>query len=154
MDNLGKIVMKTFHVLLGAAIVILFTQCDALKAIPTNTSGGLFSLNGSWQLTTTSDNNAMQGTIVQVIPGFSDGTARTLNNNTYCFREKDIAWRSIKSTGAGTFTVETLVSACNGTVLYKPGTLTVLTNDEVRITGSNATSNELIQTWKRVPNVQ
>jgi hypothetical protein len=154
MNNLGKIVMKPFQFLLGAAIVILFTQCETLKGIPTNTSGGLFSLNGSWQLTTTSDNNAMQGTVVQVIPGFSEGTARTLNNNTYCLREKDVAWRGIKSAGSGTFTVEALVSACNGTVLYKPATLTVLTNDEVRITGSNATSTELVQTWKRVPNVQ
>ena len=146
--------MKRYLFLVSAAIVTLFTQCETLKGIPTNTSGGLFSLNGSWQLATTSDNGAMQGTVVQVIPGFSDGTARTLNNNTYCFREKDVAWRGIKSVGSGTFTIETLVSACNGSVLYKPATLTVLTNDEVRITGSNATSAELIQTWRRVPNVQ
>lgn len=138
--------------LLGVAIVTIFTQCDTLKSIPTNTSGGLFSLNGNWQLITTSDNKAMEGTVVQVVPGFANGTARTLNNNTYCLREKDVAWRTIKSVGSGTFTIETLVNACEGNPLYKPATLTVLTNEEIRITGSNAASAELVQTWRRVAN--
>ncbi len=142
--------MKQALVLLGAAIVTLFAQCETLKSIPTNTSGGLFSLNGNWQLATTSDNAALEGTVVQVVPGFAEGTARTLANNTYCAREKDALWRGIKSAGSATFTVETLVSACNGTTLYKPATLTVLTNDEIRIKSSTATSAELIQTWRRV----
>ncbi len=143
--------MKRFMVILSAAIVTIFTQCDTLKSIPTNTSGGLFSLNGNWRLASTSDNKAMEGTVVQVVPGFSNGTARTLNNNTYCLREKDVLWRSIKNTGSGTFTIETLVNACEGATLYKPATLTVLTTDEIRITGSTASSAELVQTWQRVP---
>ncbi|HEY0058245.1 MAG TPA: hypothetical protein VGB56_03860 [Flavisolibacter sp.] len=141
--------MKKRIVVVAAAIVTLFTQCDTLKNLPTNTSGGLFSLNGNWQLVTTSDNRAMEGTVVQVLPGIGDGTARSLNNNTYCAREKDALWRGLKSTGSGTFSAQVLVGACDGNVLYKPATITVLTNDEIRITGSSAVSAELIQTWRR-----
>lgn len=144
--------MKPTLLLLSVAIVTIFTQCDTLKNLPTNTSGGLFSLNGNWQLTTTSDGSALQGTIVQVVPGISEATARTLNNNTYCLRDKDIVWRSLKSTGSGVFTIENLVNACNGTVLYKPATITILSNDEISIKGSTASSAELMQTWRRVAN--
>ncbi len=142
--------MKQTLLLLSAAIVTIFTQCDTLKNLPTNTSGGLFSLNGNWQLASTTDGNAMQGTVVQIVPGFSEATARTLNNNTYCLRDKDVVWRSLKSSGSGVFTIDNLVSACNGTVLYKPATITVLTNDEITIKGSTASSAELVQTWRRV----
>ncbi len=142
--------MKQTLLLLSAAIVTIFTQCDTLKNLPTNTSGGLFSLNGNWQLASTTDGNAMQGTVVQIVPGFSEATARTLNNNTYCLRDKDVVWRSLKSSGSGVFTIDNLVSACNGTVLYKPATITVLTNDEITIKGSTASSAELAQTWRRV----
>jgi hypothetical protein len=142
--------MKQTLLLLSAAIVTIFTQCDTLKNLPTNTSGGLFSLNGNWQLASTTDGNAMQGTVVQIVPGFSEATAKTLNNNTYCLRDKDVVWRSLKSSGSGVFTIDNLVSACNGTVLYKPATITVLTNDEITIKGSTASSAELVQTWRRV----
>lgn len=144
--------MKRTLFLLSAAIVTIFTQCDTLKNLPTNTSGGLFSLNGSWQLATTTDGNAMQGTVVQVIPGFSDASSKTLSNNTYCLRVNDVMWRSVKNTGSGVFTLENLVNACDGNVLYKAATLTVLSNDEITIKGSSKTSAELVQTWKRVPN--
>lgn len=144
--------MKHKALVIAIAILTIFTQCDTLKSIPTNTSGGLFSLNGSWQLVSTTDNRAMEGTVVQVVPGVADGTVRTLSNNTYCLRERDQAWRNIKAGDAGVFSIDMLVNACNGTPLYKLATVTVLTNEEIRIKGSTATSAELIQTWKRVPN--
>lgn len=144
--------MKPKALAIAVAIVTLFTQCDTLKNLPTNTSGGLFSLNGNWQLVTTTDNRAMEGTVVQVVPGVADGTARTLSNNTYCLRERDQAWRNIKSNDAGVFAIEMLVNACTGSALYKPATVTVLTNDEIRVKGSTASSAELVQTWKRVAN--
>ena len=144
--------MKLKALVIAVAIVTLFTQCDTLKNIPTNTSGGLFSLNGNWQLVNTTDNKAMEGTVVQVVPGVADGVAKTLSNNTYCLRERDQAWRNIKSGDAGVFAIDILVNACSGTTLYKPATVTVLTNEEIRIKGSTANSAELIQTWKRVPN--
>jgi hypothetical protein len=146
--------MKRILFVLGVAIVTFFTQCDTIKNIPTNTSGGLFSLNGNWQLTSSSDNRAMEGSVVNVVPGFTDATIRTLNNNTYCIRERDVFWRGIKSGDAGMFSVESLVNACNGTTVYKQGTLTVLNNDEIRITTMSANNAELIQTWKRAANPQ
>ena len=45
-----------------AAAVTLFSACDTIKNLPTNTSGGLFSLNGNWKLASTTDNNAQVGT--------------------------------------------------------------------------------------------
>jgi hypothetical protein len=142
-------IMKRVYILC-AAILTLFTQCDTLKSLPTNTSGGLFSLNGTWQLTTTNESRALEGTTVAVVPGVAEGTVRTLANNTYCLRERDIFWRAIKTGQSGTFSVETLSNACSGSTSYRPATITVLTGDEIRLTGSTVTGTELIQTWKRV----
>lgn len=146
--------MKRSLLALGLAIVTIFTQCDTIKNLPTNTSGGLFSLNGNWQLTTTNDNRALEGTVITVVPGFSDASVKTISNNTYCVRERDVLWKGIKSLQGGTFSTEALVNACQGSTLYKPATITVLTNDEIRLTGHTAASTELIQTWKRVSGTQ
>lgn len=140
--------MKRILFLLSAAIVTIFTQCESLRNIPTNTSGGLFSLNGSWQLFTSSDNRAMEGTIVSVVPGFNEATVRTLNNNTYCVRERDAMWRNIRAGEAETFSIDLLVTNCTGT-LYKPATITVINSNEIRVTGHTAMSTELVQTWRR-----
>jgi hypothetical protein len=142
--------MKRSLLVLGLAIVTIFTQCDTLKNLPTNTSGGLFSLNGNWQLTTSNDNRALEGTVITVVPGFADATIKTISNNTYCARERDVLWKGIKSLQGGTFSTENLANACQGAPLYKPATITVLTTDEIRLTGHTAASTELIQTWKRV----
>ncbi|MDQ3551662.1 MAG: hypothetical protein M3413_09050 [Bacteroidota bacterium] len=146
--------MRLYFYLLAALVVFVFTQCNTIKSIPTNTSGGLFSLNGNWQLITSSENRAMEGTIVTVVPGVDNATVRTLNNNTYCVRERDVLWRSIKPMESETFTIDNLINACQGNVIYRPATLTVLTNDEVRVTGTNTYSTELIQTWRRVASPQ
>lgn len=143
--------MKRILFLLSAAIVTIFTQCESLSKIPTNTSGGLFSLNGNWQLFTSSDNRAMEGTIVTVVPGFTEATVRTLNNNTYCMRERDAMWRNITAGEAETFSIDLLVTNCAGT-LYKPATITVINNNEIRIDGHTAMSTELVQTWRRSAN--
>src|SRR4028118_2196879 len=123
--------MKRYLLVLGAAIVTLFTQCETIKNLPTNTSGGLFSLNGNWQLASSSDNRSLEGTVVTVVPGFSEATARTLKNNNYCLRDRDVVWRGRKSGDAGVVAVESLVNACSGATVYKQGTITVLTNDEI-----------------------
>jgi hypothetical protein len=136
------------------AIVTIFAQCDTLKGLPTNTSGGLFSLNGNWQLTSSGDNRALEGTVVTVVPGIADATVKSISNNTYCIRERDVLWKGIKSLQGGTFSTDNLVNACRDSVLYKPATITVLTSDEIRLTGHTATSTELIQTWKRVSTEQ
>jgi hypothetical protein len=142
--------MKPVFLVLGLAIVTIFIQCETLKGLPTNTSGGLFSLNGSWQLTSTNDNRAMEGTVVTVVPGFADASVKTISNNTYCVRERDVVWKGLKSLQGGAFSTENLVNACSGSVLYQAANITVLSNDEIRLTGHNASGAELIQTWKRV----
>ncbi len=144
--------MKRYILFFSIAIVTIFTQCDTLKNLPTNTSGGVFSLNGSWQLATSNDNRAMEGTIVSVVPGVADATVRTLANNTYCARDRDVLWRNLKNLQGGSFSLDNLVSACTGNPVYQQGTLTVLTNDEIRITSRTNSGAELIQTWRRVPN--
>lgn len=144
--------MKRYLLFLCAAIVTFFTQCDTLKNLPTNTSGGLFSLNGSWQLATTTDNGAMAGTVVQVVPGIADGTVRTFNNNNYCVRERDVLWRNLKALQAGTFSLEVLVNACSGSPIYRPATLTADGNDAIRITTRTLNNAELVQTWQRAVN--
>lgn len=146
--------MKRGLLALGLAIVTIFTQCDTIKNLPTNTSGGLFSLNGNWQLASSNDNRALEGTVVTVVPGFVDAGVKTISNNTYCVRERDVLWKGIKSLQGGTFSTENLVNACQGAPLYKPATITVLTNDEIRLTGHTAASTELIQTWRRVSGAQ
>jgi hypothetical protein len=142
--------MKRYLFILSAAIVTFFTQCDTLKNLPTNTTSSLFSLNGNWQLASSSDNRALEGTVINVVPGFTNGTARSLSNNTYCLREGDIIWKELKSTQAGSFTLQSIINSCNGSLAYTPGTLTVLTNDEIRIVTRSATNTEVIQTWRRV----
>jgi hypothetical protein len=144
--------MKRYILFFSIAIVTIFTQCDTLKNLPTNTSGGVFSLNGSWQLATSNDNRAMEGTIVSVVPGVADATVRTLANNIYCARDRDVLWRNLKNLQGGSFSLDNLVSACTGNPVYQQGTLTVLTNDEIRITSRTNSGAELIQTWRRVPN--
>jgi hypothetical protein len=155
MNNYSKFLnMRLYFYLLAAVVTFSFTQCNTIKSIPTNTSGGLFSLNGNWQLITSSENRAMEGTIVTVVPGVNSATVRTLSNNTYCVRERDVLWRSITSLEGGAFTIDNLVNACEGNAIYRPATITVLTNDEVRVTGSNTYSAELVQTWRRVASPQ
>jgi hypothetical protein len=142
--------MKRYIFFLYATILTIFTQCDTIKNFPTNTSGGLFSLNGTWQLTTSSDNRALEGTTVTVVPGIAEASVKTLSNNTYCLRENDVIWKTLKSQEGGTFTTDLLVNACSGTTLYKPAIITVLTNDEIRLKGNTASGAELIQSWKRI----
>ena len=127
-----------------------FSSCETVKNLPTNTSGGLFSLNGNWQLASSSDNKALEGTIIRVIPGISDATIKTLGNNTYCLRELDVVWKGLKN-ASGVFSFDNLVNACNGTSVYKPASMTVVNNDEVKVSSKTAAGVELTQVWKRVP---
>lgn len=141
--------MKRNILAFSLMIALSMTGCDTLTNLPTNTSGGIFSLNGNWQLNSSSD-NTMEGTIVTVFPAVSDATIRTLANNSKCFRERDVLWRSVKSSSGGGFTLENLVNACNSTTVYRPATITIISNDEIRLTGQNDAGTEINQTWRRV----
>ena len=142
--------MKKITLLILAGTVILFSACETIKNLPTNTSGGLFSLNGNWKLLSTTDNNAQVGTIVTVAPAIASAFVKTFENNSYCYRTSDEAWRSLSSRPNGGFTIQSLASACNGTTIYKAGEITVLTNDKIRITTKTGTDASLVQEWNRV----
>jgi len=129
---------------------VIISSCNTLKSIQTNTTGGLFSLNGTWQLSSTSDNNALVGTTITVYPVVGNAAVKSIANNTYCIREKDQLWKSIKSNDAGGFTLSTLVSACKGTAMYNAGTISVVNDNKVTVTTRTATNSELIQAWDRV----
>lgn len=138
--------------IIGGYLLILFlafASCDTISNLPTNTSGGIFSLNGNWMLNSASD-DALEGTVVTVFPAVSDATIRTLANNTKCLRERDVIWRGVKSSSGGGFTLENLVNACNNATVYRPATITIISNDEIRISGQNDAGLELNQTWRRV----
>lgn len=142
--------MKKITVIVLALFVILFTACETIKNLPTNTSGGIFSLNGSWRLTSTTDNNAQVGTVITVTPAIASAFVKTFENNSYCYRTGDEAWKSLSSRSGGGFTIQSLATACNGTAIYKSGEITVLTNDKVRATTKTATDIALVQEWARV----
>ena len=131
--------------------LFLLAGCDVLKSLPTNTTGGVFSLNGSWRMSSSSDNNALEGTTVTVYPIAGEGSITTLQNNAYCARVNDVLWKGISSNN-GSFTLSNLVNSCNSSLVYKAATLTVITTDEVRLSGTTSTNAALIQTWRRVAN--
>jgi hypothetical protein len=130
--------------------IFLFTSCDTLKSLPTNTTGGLFSLNGTWRLSSTTDGSAMVGTTISVLPVVGNASVKSLSNNTYCVRDNDELWKSVKGNGAGGFTVSALVSACNGSTVYNDGTIAVVNNEKITVTSRTATNTELVQAWDRV----
>lgn len=127
-----------------------FIQCDTVKNLPTNTTGGVFSLNGQWTLTESTDNKGMEGTVITVVPGFSQANVKTLPAvNAYCVREQDAMWRNVVSDKAGGFLADLLVNACTGGPVYKPATIAVLSNSQVRIKSVTHDNKELIQTYTR-----
>jgi hypothetical protein len=129
---------------------LFITSCDTLKTVSTNTTGGIFSLNGTWKLTSSTDNNAMAGTTIVVYPVVGNASVTAVANNTYCVREGDAIWKTIKSNGSGGFTLSNIVTACNGSATYKDGTVSVVNNDKVTVTTRTASNVELIQAWERV----
>ena len=133
-----------------SAVIIFISACDTIKNLPTNTSGGLFSLNGNWKLSTTTDNNAQVGTVVTVAPAIASAFVKTFENNSYCYRASDEAWKSLSSRQNGGFTIQSLASACNGTSVYKAGEITILTNDQIRVSTKTSTDVVLTQEWVRV----
>ena len=131
----------------------VFTACDTLNKLPTNTSGGIFSLNGNWKLTSSSDNNAEAGTVVTVTPALTIAYVRTLGtNNSYCYRTNDEAWKSISSLSAGGFSISYLAGACSGNPTYNAGQITVITNNHIRINTKTTGNIALTQEWDRVVN--
>ncbi len=130
-------------------ILIVGMACDTLQNLPTNTTGNLFSLNGSWKLSSTNDGNALVGSTITVYPLAGNAVVKSIANNTYCIRKNDEMWKTVKSNGGGGFTISSLVSACNDATVYKDGAITVVANDKITVNSLTINNKPLIQTWLR-----
>ncbi len=135
-----------------ALIFTYFTACESIRTISTDTSGNVFSLNGSWQLGSSTENNAMVGTTIMVIPVAGNASIKTIANNVYCARQNDVFWRDIKSSTTGGFNLSTLVSMCNGSTVFNNGVIHVINLNQVTVTTRTAGGAELIQSWTRIKN--
>lgn len=147
LKTLSMKAIKLFSIL---AILTVFASCDAIKQATNTTGGAVFSLNGKWQLNSNAPENTLLNSIVTVSP-FSDGRLTYVANNTQCYRENDVKWKTIKSDNTGGYTIENLISNCSsGSLNYQPATISVVNNSEIRITGKNAAGQDNSQSWTRV----
>lgn len=133
---------------LSLLLVSLFS-CDTIQKA-TNSTGGVFSLTGTWELTSNTPENKLTGSKVTVAPFLAEGTFTTLLNNSQCYRANDIKWKNIASDNSGGFTLNNLLSNCNtATLNYQPATIAVINNNEIRLSGKNVDGAENTQTWRR-----
>ena len=139
--------IKYFSILV---IAITLFSCEAIKN-GSNTTGGLFSLNGQWELISNSPENTLIGSKLYVAPVISEGRFTVLLNNTQCFRENDVKWKNITPEGNGGFSLNNLLSNCNaGALNYQPATIYVLNNNEIRLNGKNVAGTGNVQVWRRI----
>lgn len=137
--------LKIFAVLFTA--ITLFS-CEALQKA-TNSTGSAFSLTGKWQLTSNVPDNVLVGSTVTVAPLVSEGMITYLAGTGNCLRVNDVNWKSIAADNMGGFNISNLVSGCSG-FNYQPAKIYVINNNEIRLTGRNASGQDATQMWKRV----
>lgn len=143
--------MKSIKLFSFLAIIIALTSCDAVRQATNTTSTAVFSLNGKWQLTNNNLENTLLNSVVTVTLFSSQAKLTYVSNNTQCYRENDIKWRNIKSDKTGGFDIDNLLSNCSsGALNYQPASVSVVSNDEIRITGKNVTGQDNTQTWTRI----
>ncbi len=143
--------MKSIKLFSFLAIIIALTSCDAVRQATNTTSTAVFSLNGKWQLTNNNPENTLLNSVVTVTLFSSQAKLTYVSNNTQCYRENDIKWRNIKSDKTGGFDIDNLLSNCSsGALNYQPASVSVVSNDEIRITGKNVTGQDNTQTWTRI----
>jgi hypothetical protein len=66
-----------------------------------------------------------------------------------CLRQADVLWKDIVSDGSGGFTLNNLVTGCNG-LNYQAATIYVINSDQIRVTGKNIFAQDITQLWKRI----
>jgi hypothetical protein len=141
--------MKSTKIITILALACIFLiSCEAIQKA-TNSTGSAFSLTGQWQLNSNSPDNSSIGTKITVAPFVSEGRISGLVGSSYCFRENDVLWKDIAANNVGGFTINNLVNGCNG-LIYNPAVISVVNNDEIRVTGKNANANDMQQVWKRI----
>ena len=143
--------MKTIKLFTLLAIVILFASCDTIRNATNTTGGAVFSLNGKWQLSSNSPENTMLNSVVTVSLFSKEGRLTYVANNTQCYRENDVKWKTIKTDNAGGFTLDNLMSNCtSGSLVYQPANITVINNNEIRLNGKNVAGQDNTQTFTRI----
>ncbi|MDB5203671.1 MAG: hypothetical protein JWQ27_3080 [Ferruginibacter sp.] len=131
------------------ALAFLF-GCETIQKA-TNSTGTAFSLNGQWELVSNSPENTLIGSRVTVSPFIAEGRFSILANNTQCYRETDVKWKSIATDNAGGFTLDNLLSNCAGAApTYQRATATIAAANEVRISGKNIQGQDNVQIWRKV----
>jgi hypothetical protein len=130
-------------------VAFILVSCNVIKNMPAEKKG-IESLDGAWKLEATNDDNALMGTTISVYPLTADGLITTLQNNSYCVRPSEVIWKDITTASHGGFSIHSLTNSCISSLVYKPATLTLLNNDEIKLTGQTASGKELEQIWKRV----
>ena len=140
--------MKSLKIWAIIITAITLISCEALQKA-TNTTGSAFTLTGRWQLTSNMPDNVLVGSTVTVAPLVSEGRITNLVGTGNCLRVNDITWKTISPENAGGFTISNLVSGCSG-FNYQPANIYVINNNEIRLTGRNASGQDATQMWKRV----
>lgn len=131
-------------------ILFALSSCDAIKKT-SNTTGGVFSLNGQWELSSNTPENTLVGSRVTVAPFISEARFTTIANNTQCFRDNDIKWKNIATNNNGGFILNNLLSSCTtGSLNYQPAIITVVNTNEIRLTGRNINGQDNTQIWRRI----
>jgi hypothetical protein len=130
-------------------VAFVLVSCNVIKNLPAEKKG-IESLDGTWKLESTNDNNALMGSTISVYPLTGDGLITTLQNNSYCVRPSEVIWKDIITAENGGFSIHSLTNSCISSLIYKPATLSLITSDEIRLTGQTASGKELEQIWKRV----
>lgn len=140
---------KHYYIPVLTAALFALSSCGAVKKIPVAKTG-VQLLDGTWKLETTNDNDALKGSTIAVYAETADGLITTLQNNVYCVRPTDVIWKDIESNKNGEYSINALSSSCISSLVYKPAKLTLVSSDEIRLSGQTAGCAELQQTWKRV----
>ena len=140
--------MKSFKYLAIIFAAISLISCEAIQKA-TNSTGGAFTLTGKWQLTSNIPENILVGSTVTVAPVLSEARITAMVGTGNCMRENDIIWKAIISDNVGGFTLSNLVSGCSG-LNYQPAVIYIINSNEIRLTGKNASGQDITQLWKRV----
>lgn len=139
--------MKLLKIIVLLFIGINLAGCEAIQKA-TNSTGSAFSLTGKWTLKSNTPDNVLVGSVVTVTPLLSEGRLTTMTGTGNCFRQNDVLWKSIASDSQGGFTISNLVSGCSG-LNFQPANIYVVNANEIRVTGKNASGQELTQVWQR-----
>lgn len=132
-------------------VAFVLVSCNVIKNLPPEKSE-IEKLDGTWKLESTNDDSALMGSTIAVYPATGDGLITTLQNNSYCVRPNEVIWKDITTADKGNFSISSLTNSCMSSLVYKPATLTLVTQDEIKLSGSTSSGSDLTQTWKRVVN--